>query len=418
MKISKKALAVSAIAAFVPLAVGFKALSPMKVNYGTVDKRHLVQEVFGTGTVEARLLVSAGSKINGRVKEVYADQGDVVKKGQLLAVLESDDLQALALQARDASRKAVSMEAASRSEFARAEASLKAAGAALQRSKATLRLAGQTLERYKELFVRGIVSGQDLDEKQAAYDEALRQMENLNAVLAATGAEADRARNTLQAARHETNAGNASSDYAKAKFEDAFVRSSIDGVVVSRDAEAGDAVVPGSPLFRIADPASVWVNANIDEAQGGGIVAGNPARVYLRTGMDTALPGMVARVGQESDRVTEEMEVDVSFPLRDKNFLHLGEQSEVFVRGLEKDCLSIPVAALTVRKGREGIFRADGGRAVFFPVKTGIWTDEFVEVYGVAEGERVILLDGGVGAKIKDGARVKLLESGSGGGRK
>ena len=87
-------------------------------------------------------------------------------------------------------------------------------------------------------------------------------------------------------------------------------------MVVSRDAEEGDAVVPGTSIFRIADPETVWVKANIDESQGGGIAPGKSAQVYLRTDKKTPLPGTVTRVGQESDRVTEEMEADVSFPLK------------------------------------------------------------------------------------------------------
>lgn len=413
MRISRKALAVIILVLLVTLAVGFKLFSPLKVHYGTVQRRHLVQEVFGTGTVEARVLVIAGTKIAGRVKKVYTDQGDEVKKGQLLAVLESEDLQALARQAEYSGRKAVSMEAASQNDLARAEAALRAADAAVKRSDAALRLAEQTLSRYDELFGRGIVSRQDLDEKQAAHDEALRQRDTLEAETTAANAEVERLKNALDAARHEAGAGSASSAYARARLDDAFIKSSIDGVVVSRDAEEGDAVVPGSPVFHIADPASVWVKANIDEAQGGGIVLGNPARVYLRSSKDAPLPGVVARVAQESDRVTEEMEVDVSFPLRDKDVLHLGEQVEVYVRGEEKDCLSVPLAAVTIREGREGVFAIAGNRARFVPVKTGVWTGDFVEISGLGEGEDVVILSGSQGAGLKDGARVKPVQPAS-----
>jgi HlyD family secretion protein len=419
MKISKKVLIVAVIMLLAVVAVAVKILSPVKVAYVSPQKRHLVQEVFGTGTVEARVLVTAGSKITGRVKKLYVDQGDFVKKGQLLAVLESDDLQALVKQAVDTQQKSVSMETATKSDLARAQAASRAADAALQKSEATLKLARQTFERYDALFKKGMVSRQDLDEKQAALDESMRQRDNLEAEKLAASADMERVRGTLEAARHDTSAEKASSTYAKAKLDDSYVRASMDGVVVSRDSEEGDAVVPGTSIFRIADPETVWVKSNIDEAQGGGISPGNPAQVYLRSDRKTPLTGSVSRVAQESDRVTEEMEVDVAFPLKDKGRLHLGEQADVYVNGREKDCLSVPIKAVTVREGKEGVFIAAGGKTRFVPIKAGIMAKDFVEIAeGLKESDKVILLDDKLNAELKEGARVKLIQSASGSGKK
>jgi len=234
-------------------------------------------------------------------------------------------------------------------------------------------------------------------------------------VLTAARADTERVKNTLEAARHETGAGTASSTYAKAKFEDSNVRAGVDGMVVSRDAEEGDAVVPGSSIFRIADPETVWVKANIDEALGGGIAPGNPAHVYLRSDRKTPLTGNVSRVAQESDRVTEEMEVDVAFPLKEKGRLHLGEQADVYVNGRAKDCLSIPLKAVTVRGGHTGVFIAVDNKARFVPVKTGIMDKDFAEIAeGLKESDNVVLLDDKLNAKLKDGSRVKLVSSADG----
>jgi len=419
MKISRKVLIVAAIMLLAVAAVAIKILTPVRAGYVSPQKRHLVQEVFGTGTVEARVLVTAGSKITGRVKKLYVDQGDFVKKGQLLAVLESEDLRALVKQAVDTQQKSVYMETATKSDLVRSQANIKAAEFAVQKSEATMKLARQTLERYDALFKKGMVSRQDLDEKQAALDEAMRQRDNLEAVVTAARADTERVKNTLEAARHETGAGTASSTYAKAKLEDTLVRASMDGVVVSRDAEEGDAVVPGSSIFRIADPETVWVKANIDEALGGGIAPGNLAQIYLRSDRKTPLTGNVSRVAQESDRVTEEMEVDVAFLLNEKGRLHLGEQADVYVNGREKDCLSIPIKAVTVREGSTGVFIASDGKARFVPVKTGIYTKEFVEIAeGLKESDKVIMLNDNLNYRLKDGSRIKLVSSANGSTRR
>ena len=418
MKVSRKGVIIGAAVLLTGAAIVAKAFSPVKAECVRPTTRHLVQEVFGTGTVEARVLVSAGSKIDGKVKKLYVDQGDFVKKGQVLAVLESDDLQALVRQAVDTQLKSASMESAAKSDLARARAATTAADAALQKSEATLKLAKLTLARYDELFRKGLVARQDLDEKQDAYDEAARQTDSLLAQKSAALADMARVKENLEAAKHDTGAGLASSEYAKAKLEDSLVRASVDGVVVSRDVEEGDAVVPGTSLFHIADPDTVWVKANIDEAQGGGIAEGKPAQVYLRSDRNTPLPGTVARVAQESDRVTEEMEVDVSFPLKDKRVLHLGEQADVYVKGHDRECVSVPAAAMTVRDGKEGVFTAVDGSARFVPVRAGIWTHDYVEAEGLRGDEDVILLDGKLMASLKDGARVKALAAHPDGGRK
>ncbi len=417
MKIPRKKLVIGAVVILVAAFVAIKIFSPLRAGCVSPQRRRLVQEVFGTGTVEARVLVSEGSKITGRVTKLYVDQGDVVKKGQLLATLESDDLQALVKQASDTQKKSLSMESAAKDDLARAQAASDAADAALLKSEAALKLAGQTLKRYVELFKKGIIARQDLDEKQDDYDEALRQRDNLKAQKAAAHADMERVENTLNAARHDTKAQAASSSYAMAKLADSFVRAPMDGVVVSRDAEEGDAVVPGTPIFHIADPDTVWVKANIDEAQGGGISLGNPSMIFLRTDRKHPVAGKVERIGEESDRVTEEMEVDVHFPLRDKRVLHLGEQADVYVKGREKDCISVPSACVTVRNGKEGVFVARGGRARFVPVKIGIWTHDYAETPGLTDNEKVILLDRGLEAKLVDGMRIKIVSAPSIGGR-
>jgi hypothetical protein len=160
------------------------------------------------------------------------------------------------------------------------------------------------------------------------------------------------------------------------------------------------------------------VKASIDEAQGGGIAQGNAARVYLRSDRKKALSGTVARVAQESDRVTEEMEVDVVFPLEDKGRLHLGEQADVYINGREKDGLSIPVKSVTVREGKEGVLVAVNKRARFVPVKTGVWTHDFVEISGLHEGDKVLLLNDKLNAGLKEGARVKPVQPDSGSGKR
>lgn len=415
MKISRKTLIVGAIALLAAAAVAAKALSPVRAEYVSPQKRHIVQEVFGTGTVEARVLVTLGSKLTGRVKEVRVDEGDIVRKGQVLAVLEAEDMGALADEAGGMEKSAASKAESAKSGLDAARYALASAEAELRRNEATLALARQTFDRYAELHKKGAVSKQDLDEKKAALGEAVGQSSNLAAKREAAASDIRRAESELDAARHQFDAGRAGHSYARAKLADTEIRASIDGVVVSRSVEPGDAVVPGSKVIVIADPETVWVEANIDESISGGIRAGAPAIVFLRSDGRNAIKGAVARVAQESDRVTEELRVDVAFERKDGFRLHLGEQADVYVNGSEKDCLSIPVKAVTVRDGSTGVFIATDGKSRFVPVVTGIYAKDFVEITeGLKESDKVILLDDKLNARLKDGSRVKLTLSADG----
>ncbi|MBI5140966.1 MAG: efflux RND transporter periplasmic adaptor subunit [Nitrospirae bacterium] len=408
-----KLIGAAAVVVSVALLAGFRMFSPPAVAYVTPEHGRVSEEIYGTGTVEARVVSTAGSKITGRIKKLHADHGDFVRKGSVLAELESGDLAALAQNADDLRRKGSSNVLSAVEAVARAKASLKAADAALARSAASAELARRTLERYEALSAEGLVPGQALDEKRASLDEAMRQRDLMEAERSVAETEIRRSEHALEAARHEERAASSSWDAARARLADAVVTAAIDGVVVSREAEVGNTVVPGSPIFRIADPSTVWVKANIDEAKGGAIVAGSEARIILRSDKGRALTGKVARIGRVSDRVTEEMEVDVSFAAVDASRFRLGEQAEVFIKGRDADGLTIPSGALTVRDGKEGVFRAVGGRATFTRITTGVWGDKLVQVIdGLSPGDMVILPDAKAGRAIVEGKRIRLPGSG------
>lgn len=404
-----KIFSIAAVVAAVVLIAGFRMFRPQDVTCVTPERGRVSEEIYGTGTVEARVVSTAGSKITGRIKKLHADHGDFVRKGSVLAELESDDLAALAGSAEDMRLKGDSNVKSTVEGVARANAAFKAADAALARSAASAELARRTLNRYEAMFAEGLVPGQSLDEKRAALDEAARQRDLMEAERSAAEAEIRRSEHALEAARHEARAAASSSDYARARLADAVVTAAMDGIVVSREAEEGNAVVPGSPIFRIADPSTIWVKANIDEARGGAIKAGSGARIILRSDRDRPAAGKVARIGRVSDRVTEEMEVYVSLAAVDASGFRLGEQAEVFIQGREAEGLTIPSGALTVRDGSEGVFKAVDGRARFMPVKTGVWNKNIAQVIdGLQPGDMVILPNGRPSLPMADGRRVRV----------
>lgn len=368
------------------LAVGIvlklTLFAPPRVKVVTVRKLDLTSQVYGNGTVEAKVVVGVSSRVTGRIVAVYADQGDVVKRGQLLAKLENDDV----LQQQRQSEAGLN----------RSTADVSVEQANLQKARATLALAEKNARRFKILAEKNLVARLEADQYETARQVAREEVA--------------RSRAAIEAARMGQQAGRAGLGFARSKVADTLIYAPQDGVVISRDLERGDTVSPGMSIFTLADPRTVWVKANVDESRLKGIAVGNKALIALRSLGSAQLPGQVARVGHESDRVTEELEVDVAFSEPLKHF-RLGEQSDVYiVTGMKKNAPSLPSAAIVTKEKKRGVWVVANGKLAFKPVVVGIEDRRNLTeiVAGLAGGERIAVASPLETAKFKEGMKVRV----------
>jgi HlyD family secretion protein len=357
-------------------------LAPPMVKVVTVEKRDLTSQIYGNGTVEAKVVVGISSKITGRVVELYADQGDRVKRGQLLARLENDDFRHQEQQSEAGLNKSA--------------ASLNVEQANLQKARANLVLAEKNAQRFKALAEKNLISRLEAEQ----YDTACQVARE----------EVTRSQAAVEAVKMEQLAGRAGVGFARSKVADTLIYAPQDGVIITRDLEKGATVSPGMPIFTLADPRTVWVKANVDESLLQGVATGKKAMITLRSSSHEPLPGQVARLGHQSDRVTEELEVDVAFSEPLKNF-RLGEQADVYiVAGMKKDALSLPSAALVTRDKKRGVWLAQNGKLVFKEVSTGIVDRRnFTEIVSGLDGsERVAMAPPPEMAKFVAGMKVRV----------
>jgi HlyD family secretion protein len=186
--------------------------------------------------------------------------------------------------------------------------------------------------------------------------------------------------------------------------------SPVDGVVVARGAEPGTTVVAGQAVVRLIDPASLWVQARIDQARAAGLALGQPAEIVLRSRQGSPIPGRVARIELESDAVTEERIVAVAFadPAKD---VSVGELAEVTIRlPAVPETLTVPTAAIKQIGGRLGVWQSNDGGAKFRPVRIGVQTLEgrTQVVEGLTAGDEVIVHST---AQLAEGLRVRVRRS-------
>jgi HlyD family secretion protein len=322
-------------------------------------------EVFGLGTVEARVLSKVGFEVDGALGELYADHGDRVTKGAVLARLMSGEQQAKLAEAR--------------AKVSQAEASLRQAQAQVRKSEATLTQRRQVNERRQALVKRGTVSEEAAQDSQAEAEVAAAE-------LALATSQVEVARASLEDAK------------AREQLETVVLRqhalaAPYDSLVVQRHAELGVVLGPGQALFTLIDPATVWVKAHVDEALAGGLAVGQPAAVRLRSLPRQAFAGRVVRIDIESDRVSEERRVYVRCETCPADF-HLGEQAEVLITTATlARALLIPELAVDELRGSTGVvWTVEDGRlrrrAVTFGERT---LDGRLEIAGgLPQGARAV----------------------------
>ena len=263
-----------ALAGAVAAAAWFRLNAPRLVVLIEPRRGPLAAEVFGTGTLESKIVVAVSAKMIGKVSEVLADQGDAVAAGQPLARLEARDF----------------------------EDGVRVAEAKVGQAEAELAKAKLDWDRARTLLESRTISQAEFDAVATDRDIAEARLTNAEAELGV----------------------------ARARLADAEIVSPISGLIITRDLEVGSTVVPGAPIFRVADTSLLWVHAQVDEREAGRLSAGLPARVLFRCCPDDPRPGQVVRLHREADRVTEELEVDVSVTDVPPNFF-LGQKADVYI---------------------------------------------------------------------------------------
>ncbi len=323
-------------------------------------------KVHGPGTVQSKVPVAVSPKITGILEKLYADQGDRVKKGQLLAELDSIELQA--------------REAVARAAKNRAQRDLGRAQADLAKAQANLGLAQSNYQRDLEVFKPGYIS-------QAAFDTTKAQLKVAESEVAAFQATVTALQAAVKQAESETHAAAALHNYTR-------ILAPMDGLITVRKAEIGATLVPGSPIFQMVDTDQIWVAAWIDQTLVAQLRPGQPAQITLRSGR--TFQGEVVRLNKEADTVTRELEVNVKFA-RLPQPLIMGEEAEVDIDTGWQEALAVPLSAVISRDGGKGVLVADKGLLRLQKITTGLNNGTKVAVLsGLQAGDLVVISPAGL----------------------
>ncbi len=354
-----------------------------------VERGDLAKSVVATGKVTPITKVEVKSKASGIVKKLLVDAGDKVKKGQLLAQLDKVEIEAQVEQSRAAVESA--------------EASLISAQADYERAKVDAEgpdvpLLKRAYDRAIGMAKEGVVSTSALEDAQKNYELALNKQNVAKAQAAVLKAK-------IAQARGQLGQDQANLKQLEEQLSYTDIVSPIDGVVLSRDVEMGDAVssilVLGSSatlVMTLGDTSSVYVKGKVDESDIGKVYLGQPARIKVESFKDKTFNGVVTKIspmGVEKDNVTTfEVRVSINNPGGELK-AEMTANAEIILEE-HKNVLQIPEGAIIYDKDKKASVEIpdpsakDGKKKI--AVNIGISNGAKTELLsGLKEGDQVVL---------------------------
>jgi len=369
------------------VARGGTKIDPSKL--AKVEKGDLAKSVVATGKVTPITKVEIKSKASGIVKKLYVEYGDKVKKGQLLAQLDKVEIEAQVEQSQAA------LEAA--------EANLKSSQADYERAKVDAEgpdvpLLKRAYDRAVGMAKDGVVSVSALDDAQKNYQMALNKQNVSKAQVTVLEAKIAQARADM--ARDRANLKQLEEQLSYTDIE-----SPIDGIVLSRDVEMGDAVssilVLGSSatlVMTLGDTSQVYVKGKVDESDIGKVYLGQPARIKVESFKDKTFNGVVTKIspmGVEKDNVTTfEVRVSINNPGGELK-AEMTANAEIILDE-HHNVLMIPEGAIMYDKDKKASVDIPDPRgkdgmkkiAVNIGISNGVKTEV---TSGLKEGDQVVL---------------------------
>ena len=331
-----------------------------------------------TGYVVAQRKAAIASKASGRVEWLGVAEGSRVKAGDVIARLDSRDVVA---QAEGA------------------EASVRAARAALEEAQAEERDAAQQLARNRDLAAKGFVAQASVDTSKARFDRAAAAVSSARASIGSA----------------EANARN-----ARVAVDFTLIRAPFDGVILSKSANVGDMITPFSSasdskgaVVTMADMSTLEVEADVAESSLSKVKVGQPAEIVLDALPDARFRGRISRMVPTVDRAKATVMTKVRFDELDPRILPEMSAKVAFLTQeitpeQQKPLTAVNADAMVQRDGRTVIFVVRNDRAVAVPVTPGPKVGDLTSITGDAKaGDKAVSKPP---AELVDGAAVKLAQ--------
>ncbi|MFK7821767.1 MAG: efflux RND transporter periplasmic adaptor subunit, partial [Planctomycetaceae bacterium] len=196
--------------------------------------------------------------------------------------------------------------------------------------------------------------------------------------------------------------------FHEARRSDTHIVAPFAGLIVKRQRDQGDVVVPGIAMLTLISTEQLWISAWVDETEMDRLKPQLPARVVFRSEPTQSWPGQVARLGREADREPREFVVDVLVDELPRNWA-VGQRAEVYIEtDRREDVVVLPAENLLKKAGQSGVYVRVGDHAEWRPVSIGLRSAEALEITdGLELGDVVLRAVDGKSQSLA-GRRVKV----------
>jgi len=390
--------------------------APPAVTVSTVKaKAQAVDDLLAvTGSVSAWDPLEVGSEVSGlRITQVNVEEGDGVKKGQALALLNSSLLEA---QLAEAKAKLASSQATLKKSvqpnrpeeieqlhaaLAQANATIKQEQAMEKEAQANLADAELNERRFLELAKAGAAAASEADTKKLVAETARQEILNHRAKIESARSAAEEAQQKLlQATRggrqEDIDIAKAVISQTQAQIQEltvqigqTIIRSPDDGVISKRDAHIGSIASAGTPLFSIIRLNRLELRAQVSDQDLAKFKIGQHVRVTTTEDQDSSATGTVWLVSPQVDPISRLGIVRIELPP------NAGLKPGMFVRGEVKlachNAVTVPISCVQTRNGESFVFTLDGDHVVSTAVKIGMQGNDYIEIkQGLKAGEEIV----------------------------
>lgn len=373
------------------------------------------------------------AKAGGKVADVKVVEGAVVKKGDVLVQLETDDLTSQVKQAEAgliaSKAKLADTQAGARSQEIQglesavqsAEAALNQVNAGVEQAKSGFDLAQKSYNRLRNMFdSTSTVTKEDMDKgtyeyekAKAAYDQVQAQQQGAAAQVAAAKSKLELAKigatgNTIEALQADVDRLTAGLELANNALANASIVSPIDGIVSKRSVQPGEMAQPGVVLLTVVKMDPVQVELSVPETQIGKMKAGSPVDVKVSNLPDKTFQGKIEFVSPVSNANSTTFPVKVSVSNPDGALL-AGMLAEVHLKDSPQQAgLEVPKSALVKKDNKTFVYAIQGDAVKAVEVSTTDKNADWVYVKDNASLKPSVQIVINPSEQLADGSKVKV----------
>ena len=391
--------------------------------------RTIIQTVTASGKIYPEEEVKISSDVSGEIIDLYVKEGDIVKKGQLLARIKPESYQAVVEQSAAQLDNTKAQLSTSKARIAQAKAIISQAEAQFETAKAAY-------TRAQELFTKKIISKADLESAEASYKTTKATVESAKADLEA-------AKHTSDAASYTIKATEAMIKEAKINLNKTTIYAPMDGIISLLNVKKGEKVVgtlqmSGTEMMRIANFENMEVRVDVSEGEITKVKLNDTATIEVDAYLDRKFTGIVTQVansskGAGSSMVSADQSTNFVVKIRILKSSYedlLSENQKPFLPGMsatvdvrtqtKTGVVAIPIQAVTTKDSvyngsnhtKEIVYIKQADKAKLLEVKTGIQDDSYIEIVKGLSGNETIITGpyNTISKDLKDGDKVIELD--------